>query len=836
MATRSAGAGPMNAAAVARRHEISRAYARYAAAAAAALGTSVLAGWYLDDAHLKAVLPGFVAMNPVTAVAFILAGLALWWLRDERARPARAPAQVCAALVLGLALLCLSRVYGPWDLGPDRLVFRQRLLTELGGMPNRMAPNTAMAFVLLGGALLLLDSRPRRSWHPADVLAAGAGAVALGAAVGYAYNVSLLYGVGAYIPMAVNTAIGFLVLAAGVLCARPDRGLVGVALAAGPGGVLARRLLPAAIVIPLGLGWLQLRGYEAGMYDVVSGTAVLAAATTLVIAVLIWQSAARLTRSDLARRQAEESARALNEQLEARVDRRTRELHAATAELRALFEASPLAICSVTAAGAVRSWNPAAEQLFGWTAAEVVGRQLPNVPPDRLEEFRALREQVLAGHPFTNFETQRIRKDGRLVDVSVSTAALHDAAGVAQGVVAVYADVGMRKTLEAQLQQAQKMEAIGRLAGGIAHDFNNLLTVIRTAAEILAEDLAPGDARRREAEDIREAAARAAALTRQLLAFSRRQVLKPRAVDANGVISGLEPMIRRLVEENVNVVTRLAPDLDRIKVDPGQLEQVLLNLVVNARDAMPDGGTLLIETANIALDEEYPQAHLTARAGPHVVVAVTDTGCGMDAATQARLFEPFFTTKPVGQGTGLGLAMVYGIVKQSGGNIWVYSELGRGSTFKIYFPQFQGEEAASPAAGPATQWGVGNPSNATILVVEDEFAVRQAVRRLLERHGYRVLEASNGGDALVILADAPGGVDLVISDMVMPAMSGLQLEQQVRTLRPDLPVLLMSGYTEEAITRLGRSGSLPVLIEKPFTVEGMLAKVRELLAEPLAGL
>ena len=825
----SKGHGRMNPAMVARRYVLSRAFSRVAGCAAAALGAAVLIGWWVDSARLKSVVPGLVAMNPATAIAFVLLGAALWPLRDQPALSrARALAWVFSAVAVVIALLCLSRLYLPWDLGPDRLLFADKVAGLAGGLPNRMAPNTALCLALLGAALLLLDYRTSRGRHPAEAFAAAAGTLGLAAAVGYAYHSSLLYGVGAFIPMAVNTSLGILVLSAGAVCARPGGGFAAVALGSGSGGMLARRLLPATLVIPLVLGWLHLKGQEAGLYDAAGGIALLSAATTLVVAILIWKAAAYLNRSDLARRRAEENLRTLNEQLEARVVRRTEEMHRATAELRALFEASPLAICSVTAGGAVRSWNRAAEDLFGWPAAEVIGGPLPNLPPNLVEEHRGLRERALSGSPFTDFETRRVRKDGCLIDVSISTAALYDAAGTAQGVVAMYADISGRKGLEAQLRQAQKMEAVGRLAGGVAHDFNNLLTVIRTAAEFLVADLAPDDARRADAAEIRDAAARAAALTRQLLAFSRRQVLQERAVDANAVVTELEPMMRRLVEENVAVVTRLAPRLDRIKVDPSQLEQVLLNLVVNARDAMPQGGTLLIETANVLLDDQYPKSHLTARPGPYVVLTVTDTGCGMDAATQSRLFEPFFTTKPVGQGTGLGLATVYGIVKQSGGNIWVYSEVGRGTTFKIYFPQYAGADE-TPAAAAAGSRPQADSAGATILIVEDDAAVRNAVRRLLERHRYEVLEAANGGDALVVLAESPRPVDLVISDMVMPEMSGLQLRHQLRKLRPSLPVLLMSGYTEEAITRLAASGPLPTLIEKPFTVDGILAKVRDLL-------
>jgi two-component system, cell cycle sensor histidine kinase and response regulator CckA len=821
--------------AVVRRYELSRAFSRCAACAVGALGVSALVGWWLNRALLMSVAAGFVAMNPVTAVEFILAGVALYLLRDQDSMPSSAGAagRMIAATVVALAVLCLSRLYTPWDLGVDRLLFRDQVAQVIGGFPNRMAPNTGLSLVLLGTALGLLDYRAPGDWRPAYGLAAVAGGLGLAAAVGYAYNSSALYGVGAFIPMALNTAVGILALAAGVFCARPRGGLPAVALGSGPGGVLARRLLPATLFVPLVLGWLYLKGHEAGIFDPAGGIALLSAATTLIVAVLIWQAAVSLNRSDLARRRAEENLQALNGDLEARVAQRTTELRQATAELQALFDASPLAICSVTLDGEVRSWNRAAERLFGWRADEVVGRPLPTIPPHLLGEHRGLRERALSGNPFTDVETKRLHRDGRLLDVSISTAALYDAAGVTHGVVAVYVDVSDRKALEAQLHQAQKMEAIARLAGGVAHDFNNVLTVIHTVSELLVADLPGDDGRRADAAEIRDAAGRGAALTRQLLAFSRRQVLRPRSVNVNRVVMNLEPMTRRLVEESVSLVTRLAPDVDRIKVDPGQLEQVLLNLVVNARDAMPLGGTLLIQTANVVLDQEYPQSHLSTRPGHYVVLTVTDTGCGMDAATQSRLFEPFFTTKPPGQGTGLGLATVYGIVKQSGGSIWVYSEVGRGTTFKIYFPQHLGPEDA-PAAGTGSRPPAGNLAGRTILIVEDEAAVRSAVRRLLERSGCRVVEAASGADALAALAESPQRVDLVISDIVMPAMSGLELQQQLRQLRPSLPVLLMSGYTEEALNRLGGTGPLPFLVEKPFTVDEILAKVRDLLPAGVA--
>jgi two-component system, cell cycle sensor histidine kinase and response regulator CckA len=367
------------------------------------------------------------------------------------------------------------------------------------------------------------------------------------------------------------------------------------------------------------------------------------------------------------------------------------------------------------------------------------------------------------------------------------------------------------------------MEAVGRLAGGVAHDFNNVLTVILAQTEFLLADLPADDSRRAEVLEIQSAADRAAAFTRQLLAFSRRQLLQPEVLELNEVITGMEMMVRRLVGEDVVLLTKLEPQIPRVWADPGQLQQVIMNLVVNARDAMPRGGTLLIETGVVELDEHYPLQHPTAKPGPHVVLVVTDTGCGMDPATRSRIFEPFFTTKEPGKGTGLGLSTVYGIVKQSGGHIWVYSEVGRGTTFKLYFPPHYGASRAVAVERAAPLPALA--SGATILLVEDERPVRSTVRRLLERHGYQVLEAANGLDALELVTSRGGEINLVLSDMVMPGMGGIELAGRVRTIAPKLPVLLMTGYTEEAISRAGERPLDEHIIEKPFTLTTMLQKV-----------
>ena len=386
-------------------------------------------------------------------------------------------------------------------------------------------------------------------------------------------------------------------------------------------------------------------------------------------------------------------------------------------------------------------------------------------------------------------------------------------------------DVSERRQLENQLRQSQKMEAVGRLAGGVAHDFNNLLAVITGYCDLLLRKLQPESPERSEVEEIRNAADGASSLTRQLLAFSRRQVVELRVLDLNLVVERLEKMLRRITGEDVELVTRFAPDLPSIRADAGQLEQVLMNLVVNSRDAMPTGGRLLIETAAVDLGDDYVREHHGAVPGHYVMLAVTDTGCGMDEQTRAHIFEPFFTTKGVGEGTGLGLATVYGIVKQSNGFIWVYSEVGKGTTFKIYLPQVD-EAAEAPSAtvsDPASLQG-----SEAILVVEDSPQLRTLIREVLELHGYQVLDAPNGQEALAVAARPGTHVDLLLTDVIMPGMNGRELADQLSARQPGLKVVFASGYTADALTRYGvEQGS--GYLQKPFSPKVLATKVREIL-------
>ncbi len=503
-------------------------------------------------------------------------------------------------------------------------------------------------------------------------------------------------------------------------------------------------------------------------------------------------------------------------------------LRANEQRFRALVEHSWDAIALFGPDGAILYGSPATSRILGYDLDEFVGRNALDLihPEDRDTVVGRLTEAM--AHPRGRVDAAaRVRhKDGtwRYLE-GVFTNLLDDPSVGA--IVNNYRDSTERQSLENQVIQAQKMEAVGRLAGGVAHDFNNILTAIGGYTDLLLADLPPGDPRRQDVDEIHQAADRAAALTQQLLAFSRRQVLQPKVIDLNALVSNVEKLLRRLIGEDVLLATALAGDVGRVRADPGQLEQVIVNLAVNARDAMPAGGRLTIETRNVDLDAAYAAEHRAVVAGPYVVIAVSDTGSGMSAETQSHMFEPFFTTKEVGKGTGLGLATVYGIVKQSGGSIWVYSELGHGTTIKVYLPRV--DEPAEPLASSAPADPESLRGTETILLVEDEPAVRGVARQVLARQGYTVLEAPDGQTALAMVDGGGPRVDLVLTDVVMPGMSGRTLVDQLASRCPGLRVLYMSGYTDDAIVRHGMLEPGLAYLQKPFRPDALVRKVREVL-------
>ncbi|HTS19712.1 MAG TPA: PAS domain S-box protein [Verrucomicrobiae bacterium] len=497
-------------------------------------------------------------------------------------------------------------------------------------------------------------------------------------------------------------------------------------------------------------------------------------------------------------------------------------------QLAAIVESSEDAIFGTDLRGSITTWNAGAERLFGYSAREATGRSVEMIiPPERARERREVLGMIAHAERISQFETVCLMKKGNHVDVSISVSPIKDASGQIVGASTIARDISERNRLQQQLQQAQKVEAIGRLAGGVAHDFNNILTTIIGYCDLLREELGVQDNARANVEEISAAAERAASLTRQLLAFSRKQTLQPKVLDLNAVIGNLDKMLRRLIGEDVDLITKLAPDLGRVKADPGQIEQVLMNLAVNARDAMPDGGKLLIETANATLDSETACLPQDVTSGDYVMIAVTDTGTGMTEEVKAHLFEPFFTTKPQGHGTGLGLSTCYGIVKQSGGHIHVYSEVGHGTTFKVCLPRISEGALMDTPGAPMV---VHKDGSETILLVEDDLSVRGLSARLLRSKGYNVVEASNGQEALRVAQERnPGEISLLLTDVIMPEMGGRELADQFRATHPNTKILFCSGYTQEAIDRGGELEPGTAFLQKPFTPSALNQKIREVL-------
>jgi len=498
-----------------------------------------------------------------------------------------------------------------------------------------------------------------------------------------------------------------------------------------------------------------------------------------------------------------------------------------TKMVEALLESASQAILSVDSTGRIVLANSRAEEMFNYTRQELLGASIELLLPESKRGTHARQRERYFEQPRVRpmgigMELAGRKRDGSEFPVEVSLSAIDTSEGVFA--IAFVTDISQRKQLEEQLVHAQKMEAVGRLAGGVAHDFNNMLTVISGYSRMILEELKREDPLREYAEEIGKAAERAGSITKQLLVFSRRQIVEPRIISVNAVVSHIEKMLRRLLGEDSQLTLDLEGDVGQIKADANQLEQAIVNLAVNARDAMPTGGHIFLQTASVRLDEAYAATHLGIQPGNYVMVAITDTGHGMDAETRKHIFEPFFTTKERGKGTGLGLATVYGMVKQSGGDIWVYSEPGKGTTVKLYFPQVN--QNAAETAGVEVERLV-QPLGGTVLLVEDERPVRELTVRMLQRLGYSVLSAASGREAIEISQSFAGRISLLVTDMVMPEMNGRQVAEAILRARPDIAVLFLSGYTEHTAIR-DDNGPGVNFLAKPFSRESLSKKLREM--------
>jgi PAS domain S-box-containing protein len=770
----------------------------------AALGIGVLFGWAFDIAALKTVLPNLPSMTFNTAFGLVLDGFALFRLATRRNARHDRTAQLCAGVVAAVALLTLIEYAADLDLRIDQLIVADQDYRP-GDVPGRMSVITALCLILFGAGTALVHGK--RKYSNLAFLSVGTTGLVLAflAIVGYAYGAKLLYRPLPSTSIALHTSIALFVTFVGLAALRPDIGWVALLRSPGAGGAIARRLLPVVVIgLPV-IGWLKLKAQNAGLFDIESGVALLITTTVALLAALVWFSGRQADALDAQFRASERRYRQVVDDIQ-----------------EAIW---------IHADGKIVFANPYAARMFGASSPEdLVGRPvLDLVHQDDREQAAARTKIVYEEHKaVAPTEMRMVRLDGTTIVTLVQAIPI-----VENGrpcIMSTGHDVTAQRDTEAQLRQSQKMEAVGRLTGGIAHDFNNLLTVILGNADVLTEDSIDDNRRRDTARLIVQAASRSADLTRRLLAFSRRQPLQPQRIEANALTAGLESMLRRTLGEKIELEMRPGSEVWPLVADPAQVESALLNLAVNARDAMPSGGKLTIETANVHLDEEYAAHNAEVSPGDYVLLAVSDMGTGMPAHILERAFEPFFTTKGPGEGTGLGLSMVFGFAKQSRGHVKIYSEVGHGTVVKLYLPR---AETAMPVAAETVPVQEEFPrGNETILVVEDDADVRKLAVGQLQSFGYRVIDAPDGPSALELCA-GDLAIDLLFTDVVMPrGMTGKDLADKLRERCPALRVLYASGYTENAIMHQGRIDAGVQLLTKPYRRGDLARMARKVLDLP----
>jgi PAS domain S-box-containing protein len=774
------------------------------------IGLLSLLGWALNRELLTSFGHALPAMKVNSALAFAFAGACL--LYDWQSAGRRSIPVLLGALTASIGLATLIEYAFGVDLRIDEFLVSDRGSGHLP--PGRPAITTALIFLFDGLSLALLYWR--RRCQPALALALPALFIALLSFADVLYGGMLRGRLAAFGTMAMNTTIAACLLNFGILALDREQGLVEALRWDGFSGALVRRLLPAAIAVPFVLGWAALYGQHRSLYGTEFGFAILTTSTIVILVMFIWWTAISIFRVETAELEARDKLQAQYGLIAQQSDDLRRQAE--------LIDQSNDAIITMDSDRHILSWNRGAQELYGWSAEEaadqVIHQFLQTTSPVPTAEM----DRFLAETGRWDGELTHIRRDGQTVTVDSRQIRLPGKPGAAAGILEINRDVTATRKIEEQLRQAQKLECVGQLAGGVAHDFNNLLTVIGGYAVMVLEDPSLAELSQDAAREIVDASNRAAAITNHLLAFSRRQVMQRRNVVLNDVVTGMEKMMRRLIAEDIEFSIVLDSSPVVINIDPGHLEQVIMNLVINARDAIGDVGKIALETSQVMVEEEPLSEQFGVAHGLYAVLSVSDTGIGMTPQVKARIFEPFFTTKEPGKGTGLGLSTVYGIVDQNQGKIVVYSEPGRGTTFKILLPV---------AVGPATVLRPEMSLEAlagteTVLLVEDEERLRNYVRLVLERSGYKVVPAANGRDALDVARQHAREIDLLLTDVVMPEVGGMDLADQFSSLFPKVAVLQMSGYAP----RLWIRDHQYSFIQKPFTAKALLAKIRNIFDSP----
>ena len=849
------------------------------------ISVTALIGWFKGASTLKGIRAGYIPMAPNTAIVFLLLAASLTVTVTKSLR-FRNIARIIIAFAAVLVVARLSEYLTSVDLRVDQWLFNFPS-ESIGLAPvGKMAFLTSLTFLLLCSSLFLFSwSEPRWLHSIGHGLSVVVTFIGLAFCLGYVYGAPLMYG-GRSIPMALNTAICFLLAGSALVIKGSLRNVEERVIArealqrahdelekrvrertaeleqqqqylraiveTSPNPIFVKNgegrftLINKAVELAYGrssdeiLGKTEadLNGYHAEIQTFIHDDE----------EVIHTRQPKFIPEEELTNPKTGETrlfqtikvpltlpgngtVHVLGVATDITERKQTEEaLRETEKRYRLLFETNPLPMWVYDRDTLeFLAVNEAALAHYGYSRDEFLSMTIKDIRP--AEDVQTLVDKLSSENGFNSAGTWNHRKkDGGVIDVEIISHPL--LFGGRNGKLVLANDVTERRLAEkalreteAQLRQAQKLEGVGHLAGGIAHDFNNLLTVINGFCALAMRGLQTEDPLLANLEEIKKAGDRATSLTRQLLAFSRRQVLQPKVINLDTVVTDMEKMLQRIIGEQIDLRAVLEPTLGNVNADPGQIEQIILNLVVNARDSMPEGGKLTIETDNVFLDEGYASTHLGAQAGPHVMLAVSDTGHGMDQKTMARIFEPFFTTKELGKGTGLGLSTVYGIVKQSGGNIWVYSEIGKGTTFKVYLPrvvdvaeEYRRTEDKTPTQGTET-----------ILLVEDEEMLRKLARQTLKGYGYHILEASNGDEAITVCNQYQGEIDLLLTDVIMPRLNGRELSKCLLESRPKLRVLFMSGYTDDAIVHQGVLDEAANFIQKPFPPDSLAQKVREVL-------